>query len=82
MEGQRDLSKIAAKRQCVTMIFFNTLQSKLNLIIQRSKSIMLFLTFFQVCLFFFAESAYAPSMPISKALTDDSQSGEKGQERD
>ena len=43
---------------------------------------MLFCSFFQAYLFFFAESAYAPFMPISKALTDDLQSGEKGQARD
>lgn len=30
----------------------------------------------------FAESAYAPSMPISKALADDLPSEKKGQERD
>lgn len=43
---------------------------------------MLFHAFFQVYLFLFAESAYAPSMPVSKALTDDLQSEEKGQARD
>ena len=64
--------------------FQYSLQSKLKLIFERSMSKLLSLTFLLSLSFTHvsAESAYAPSMPIAKALADDLQSGEKGQERD
>lgn len=69
MEGEGDLSKVSAKRHNVVPRFFQcSLQSKLKLIFQRSRSEMLFLPSLSFTLVF-AESAYAPSLLTSKAVS-------------